>query len=59
MDSRCHLIERVSGNYVGMGGIRPISEDKVAVRGLMKPMGYTETGLRLSDGSTLGTNGVI
>jgi len=53
------LIERAGGHYVDVGGTKLISEGKVSVRGLVQPVGYTETGLRLSDGSTLDVDAVI
>ncbi|KAF3056255.1 hypothetical protein GL218_06444 [Daldinia childiae] len=53
------LVERGGGHYVDVGGTNLISEGKVAVRGRVEPVGYTETGLRLSDGSVLDTDAVI
>lgn len=59
VDVQHHLSERGGGHYVDVGGTKLISEGKVAVRGLVEPVGYTETGLRLSDGSVLDTDAVI
>ncbi|KAI2778207.1 hypothetical protein F4815DRAFT_494773 [Daldinia loculata] len=53
------LVERGGGHYVDVGGTNLIAEGKVAVRGRVEPVGYTETGLRLSDGSVLDTDAVI
>jgi len=54
-----HLLERGGGHYIDVGGTELIAEGKVAVRGLVEPVGYTETGLRLSDGSVLDADAVI
>lgn len=59
MDIQNHLAERGGGHYVDVGGTQLISEGKVAVRGLVEPLGYTETGLRLSDGSVLDADAVF
>ncbi|KAI2465605.1 hypothetical protein F4781DRAFT_435213 [Annulohypoxylon bovei var. microspora] len=40
-------------------GTQLIAEGKVAVRGCVEPVGYTKTGLRLSDGSVLDADAVI
>jgi hypothetical protein len=54
-----HLIERGGGHYVDVGGTKIIAEGKVAVRGLVEPVGYTESGLRLSDDSVLDVDAVL
>ncbi|KAF2823555.1 FAD/NAD(P)-binding domain-containing protein [Ophiobolus disseminans] len=54
-----HLLERAGGHYIDVGGTELIASGKVAVRGLVEPIGYTETGLRLSDGSALEADAVI
>lgn len=59
VDIQHHLVERGGGHYVDVGGTKLISEGKVAVRGLVGPVGYTENGLRLSDGSRLDADAVI
>ncbi|KAI1661103.1 hypothetical protein F4813DRAFT_399170 [Daldinia decipiens] len=53
------LVERGGGHYVDVGGTDLIAEGKVAVRGRVGPIGYIETGLRLSDSSVLDTDAVI
>ncbi|KAI0135358.1 hypothetical protein F4814DRAFT_400697 [Daldinia grandis] len=53
------LVERGGGHYVDVGGTELITEGKVAVCGRVEPVGYTETGLRLSDGNVLDTDAVI
>ncbi|ROV95041.1 hypothetical protein VPNG_09489 [Cytospora leucostoma] len=59
VDVQHHLVERGGGHYVDVGGTKLIAEGKVAVRGLVAPVGYTEAGIRLSDGSTLEADAVI
>ncbi|KAI1134738.1 FAD/NAD(P)-binding domain-containing protein [Hypoxylon sp. FL0543] len=55
-----HLLERGGGHYVDMGqGVSLISEGKVAVKGGVEPVAYTETGLRFSDGSTVDADVVV
>jgi hypothetical protein len=54
-----HLLERAGGHYVDIGGTELVAQGKVAVRGLVEPLGYTETGLRLSGGSLLDVDAVI
>ncbi|KAF2871931.1 hypothetical protein BDV95DRAFT_606500 [Massariosphaeria phaeospora] len=54
-----HLLERGGGHYLDVGGTDLISEGKVSVRGRVEPVGYTETGLRLSDHSVLDVDAVI
>jgi hypothetical protein len=54
-----HLLERRGGHYIDVGGIDLIVDGKVAVRGKVEPVAYTETGLRLSDGSVLEADAVI
>lgn len=59
MDVQHHLAECGGGHYVDVGGTQLIAEGKVAVRGRVEPMGYTQSGLRLSDGSQLDVDAVI
>lgn len=59
VDVQHHLVERGGGHYIDVGGTRLIAERKVAVRGLVEPVAYTQSGLRLSDGSTLDADAVI
>ncbi|KAI1409052.1 hypothetical protein F5Y13DRAFT_171064 [Hypoxylon sp. FL1857] len=59
VDIQNHLSERGGGHYVDVGGTKLIAEGKVAVRGRVEPVGYTKTGLRLSDGSVLDVDAVI
>ncbi|KAF2962717.1 hypothetical protein GQX73_g10854 [Xylaria multiplex] len=54
-----NLIERGGGHYLDVGGTKLISEGKVAVRGNVEPIAYTNNGLRLSDGSELVADAVI
>ncbi|KAI0423091.1 hypothetical protein F5X98DRAFT_382412 [Xylaria grammica] len=54
-----NLLERGGGHYVDIGGTKLISEGKVAVRGNVEPIAYTNAGLRLSDGSELIADAVI
>ncbi|KAI0010778.1 hypothetical protein F4779DRAFT_576077 [Xylariaceae sp. FL0662B] len=59
VDIQHHLAERGGGHYIDVGGTDLIAEGKVAVRGRVEPVGYTESGLRLSDGSVLDADAVI
>jgi hypothetical protein len=59
VDLQNHLVERGGGHYIDMGSTKLIAEGKVAVRGSVQPVAYTETGLRLSDGSTLNVDAVV
>ncbi|KAI1774513.1 hypothetical protein F4818DRAFT_418120 [Hypoxylon cercidicola] len=59
VDIQHHLAERGGGHYVDVGGTQLIADGKVAVRGRVEPVGYTEYGLRLSDDSQLDTDAVI
>ena len=54
-----HLLERGGGHYIDVGGTELIAEGKVAVRGLVEPVSYTEFGLRLSDDSVLDADAVV
>ncbi|POS69877.1 hypothetical protein DHEL01_v211728, partial [Diaporthe helianthi] len=55
-----HLIENGGKHFNDIGeGIRYIVEGKVAVRGLVQPTAYTETGLELSDGSVIEADSII
>lgn len=54
-----HLLERAGGHYVDTGGTKLIVERKVGLKAGIEPVGYTETGLRFSDGSTLDADAVV
>ncbi|KAI3390953.1 hypothetical protein diail_8327 [Diaporthe ilicicola] len=55
-----HLMEAGGKHFNDIGeGVRYIVEGKVAVRGLVEPVAYTETGLKLSDGSTVDADSII
>ncbi|CAJ2511128.1 Uu.00g067530.m01.CDS01 [Anthostomella pinea] len=54
-----NLIERGCGHYVDVGGTALLAEGKAAVIGGVEPVGYTETGLRFSDGSTADADAVV
>ncbi|RDW70455.1 Monooxygenase [Aspergillus mulundensis] len=54
-----NLLERAGGHYVDVGTTDLIVEKKVGVKANVEPTGYTETGLRFSDGSVLETDAVI
>ncbi|GAB1319243.1 Flavoprotein involved in K+ transport [Madurella fahalii] len=54
-----HLLERAGGHYVDIGGTKLIVEGKVDLKALVEPVGYTETGLRFSDGSTVDADAVV
>lgn len=55
----CNLLERAGGHYVDVGGTKLIEEKKVDVKALVEPVGYTEKGLRFSDGSSVDADAVI
>ncbi|KAI1373811.1 hypothetical protein F4677DRAFT_189826 [Hypoxylon crocopeplum] len=59
VDVQHHLAERGGGHYIDVGGTQLIAEGKVGVRGLVEPVAYTPSGLRLSDGSVLDAEAVI
>ncbi|KAI5917570.1 FAD/NAD(P)-binding domain-containing protein [Camillea tinctor] len=59
VDIQHHLAERSGGHYIDVGGTKFIVEGKVAVRGLVKPLGYTEIGLHLSDGSVIDADAIV
>lgn len=54
-----HLLERGGGHYVDVGGTGIIASGRVNVRGLVEPVAFTETGLKLSDDSVLKADAVI
>ncbi|KAL4806197.1 hypothetical protein BDV18DRAFT_138967 [Aspergillus unguis] len=54
-----NLLERAGGHYVDVGGTKLIEEKKVKVKAGVEPVGYTETGLRFSDGSHLDVDAVV
>ncbi|KAH9906805.1 hypothetical protein F4778DRAFT_723448 [Xylariomycetidae sp. FL2044] len=54
-----HLIERGGGHYVDIGGTKIIAEGRADVKAGVEPVGYTTTGLRFSDGSTVDADAVV
>lgn len=54
-----HLLEKAGGHYVDVGGTKLIVEGKVGLKTGAEPVGYTETGLRFSDGSTVDADAVV
>ncbi|KAH8203863.1 hypothetical protein TruAng_001927 [Truncatella angustata] len=54
-----NLLERAGGHYVDMGSTKLIADGKVAVKGRVEPVAFTETGLKFSDGTTLDADAVI
>ncbi|KAL3496535.1 monooxygenase [Aspergillus germanicus] len=54
-----NLLERAGGHYVDVGGTKLIEEGRVGFRAGVEPVGYTETGLRFSDGCCIETDAVI
>lgn len=54
-----NLFERGGGHYVDVGGTELIANGEVTIRGLVEPVGFTETGLRLSDGTTLDVDAIV
>lgn len=54
-----NLIERAGGHYVDIGGTALLAEGKAGIKANTEPVGYTATGLRFSDGSTVDADAVI
>ncbi|KAK1783184.1 hypothetical protein QBC45DRAFT_389074 [Copromyces sp. CBS 386.78] len=54
-----NLLERSGGHYVDVGGTNLIVEGKVGLKALVEPVGFTETGLRFSDGSVVDADAVV
>lgn len=54
-----NLIERAGGHYVDVGGTALLSEGKAGVKAGVEPVGYTATGLRFSDGTTVDADAVV
>ncbi|PYI09585.1 monooxygenase [Aspergillus sclerotiicarbonarius CBS 121057] len=54
-----NLLERAGGHYVDVGGSKLIEEKKVKFKAGVEPVGYTETGLRFSDGSCVDADAII
>ncbi|KAF2686126.1 FAD/NAD(P)-binding domain-containing protein [Lentithecium fluviatile CBS 122367] len=54
-----NMIERGGGHYIDLGTTESIVDGKVAVSGNVEPVSYTETGLRLSDGSVIDSDAII
>ncbi|KAH7631217.1 hypothetical protein B0T09DRAFT_339383 [Sordaria sp. MPI-SDFR-AT-0083] len=54
-----NLIERAGGHYVDVGGTDLIVQGKVGLKALIEPVGFTETGLRFSDGSVVDADAVV
>lgn len=58
-DLMSNLIERGGGHYMDVGATELIVQGKVAVKANTKPIAFTETGLRFSDGSELDADAVV
>ena len=58
-DLMAHLLDRLGGHYVDMGGTEFITSKKVGIRSGVTPVSYTTTGLQLSDGSALDSDAII
>lgn len=54
-----NLLERAGGHYVDVGGTKLIEEGKVGIKANVEPVGYTETGLRFSDGSCVDVDAIV
>ncbi|KAK3400184.1 hypothetical protein B0T20DRAFT_391713 [Sordaria brevicollis] len=54
-----NLLERAGGHYVDVGGTNLIVEGKVGLKALVEPVGFTETGLKFSDGSVVEADAVV
>ncbi|KAL4907142.1 hypothetical protein BDW74DRAFT_148655 [Aspergillus multicolor] len=54
-----NLLERAGGHYVDVGTTDLIVQKKVGLKANVEPVGYTETGLRFSDGSVLETDAIV
>ncbi|KAB5531374.1 hypothetical protein GE09DRAFT_973608 [Coniochaeta sp. 2T2.1] len=54
-----NMIERAGGHYVDVGGTSLLSEGKAGVKAGVEPVGYTATGLRFSDGTTVDADAVV
>lgn len=54
-----NLVERAGGHYVDVGGTALLSEGKAGVKAGVEPVGYTATGLRFSDGTTVDADAVV
>lgn len=53
------LLERAGGHYVDAGGTNLILEGKVGLKALVEPVGFTETGLKFSDGSVVEADAAV
>ncbi|UPK95115.1 hypothetical protein LCI18_006050 [Fusarium solani-melongenae] len=54
-----NLIEKAGGHYVDIGTTGLIAEGKVGIKAEVEPVGFTETGLRLSDDSTIDADAIV
>lgn len=54
-----NMIERTGGHYIDLGGTKLIEEGKAGIKADIKPVAYTATGLRFSDGSHIDVDAVI
>ena len=54
-----NLLERAGGHYVDVGTTNLIAEGKVGLKALVEAVGFTETGLRFSDGSVVKADAVV
>ncbi|KAK3331625.1 hypothetical protein B0T19DRAFT_83881 [Cercophora scortea] len=54
-----NLAERAGGHYVDVGGTGVVADGSVGVKANVEPVGFTSTGLRFSDGSTVDADAVV
>ncbi|OGM45374.1 hypothetical protein ABOM_005627 [Aspergillus bombycis] len=54
-----NLLERAGSHYVDVGGTKLIEECKVRIKAGTESIGYTTSGLRFSNGTTMDTNTII
>jgi hypothetical protein len=54
-----NLIERSGGHYVDVGGTKLLTEGKASIKSGVEPIAYTSSGLRLSDGSSIGADAIV
>ncbi|KAF4452312.1 putative flavoprotein involved in K+ transport [Fusarium austroafricanum] len=54
-----NLIERAGGHYVDVGGTDLLAQGKADIKAGVEPTGFTEKGLRFTDGSTADADAVI
>jgi hypothetical protein len=54
-----NLMERAGRHHVDVGGTALLSEGKARVKAGVEPVGYTATGLRFSNGTTVEADAVV